>query len=182
MGYRRRLWFVVVGASAAALALIAAACGGSDSSYSSPTQAPAAPTAAATQPAAAAPTAQPTAAATTPEAGGAPGAEVMTRTTSLGMVLTDAAEMTLYTFDNDTTPGKSACNGGCATNWPPMTTAQAAPPTVAGAAATFSVIMRDDGTMQVAYGGKPLYRFAGDKAAGDTNGDGVAGIWHAAKP
>ena len=36
--------------------------------------------------------------------------------------LTDAKGMTLYTFDKDA-GGKSACNGGCATNWPPLTAA-----------------------------------------------------------
>src|ERR1700720_4979606 len=38
--------------------------------------------------------------------------------TSMGNVLADPKGMTLYTFDKDT-PGKSACNGQCATNWPP---------------------------------------------------------------
>ncbi|CEJ20560.1 hypothetical transmembrane protein [Ralstonia solanacearum IPO1609] len=35
--------------------------------------------------------------------------------------LTDAHGMTLYTFDRDTMAGKSACNGNCANNWPPLT-------------------------------------------------------------
>ncbi|MFX9008225.1 hypothetical protein ABTN33_20390, partial [Acinetobacter baumannii] len=39
--------------------------------------------------------------------------------TSLGPVLTDAKGMTLYTFDRDPN-GKTACNGPCATNWPPL--------------------------------------------------------------
>ena len=30
----------------------------------------------------------------------------------------DAEGRTLYTFDKDTTPGKSACSGGCAAAWP----------------------------------------------------------------
>ena len=34
-------------------------------------------------------------------------------------VFTDAKGMTLYTFDKDTA-GKSACNGPCAANWPPL--------------------------------------------------------------
>ena len=33
--------------------------------------------------------------------------------------LTNAAGMTLYTFDKDSA-GKSVCNGACATNWPPL--------------------------------------------------------------
>ena len=36
-------------------------------------------------------------------------------------VLTNTAGMTLYTFDKDAAgSGKSACNGPCATNWPPF--------------------------------------------------------------
>ncbi len=36
-----------------------------------------------------------------------------------GKVLTDAKGMTLYTLDKDA-GGKSACNGPCVTNWPPV--------------------------------------------------------------
>ena len=34
-----------------------------------------------------------------------------------------------------------------------------------------------DGTIQVTYNGLPLYRFQGDKQPGDTNGQGVGGLW-----
>ncbi|HEV2713940.1 MAG TPA: hypothetical protein VGU64_01670, partial [Terriglobales bacterium] len=40
--------------------------------------------------------------------------------TSKGKALVDAKGMTLYVFEKDT-PGKSNCNGPCATNWPPLT-------------------------------------------------------------
>ncbi len=83
---------------------------------------------------------------------------------------------TLYTFDNDKTEGKSACNGPCATNWPPLMAA-AAP-----AGDGYSVIKRDDGASQVAYKGKPLYYWAKDMKPGDKTGDGVNNVWHAAKP
>ena len=36
-----------------------------------------------------------------------------------GGMFVDAKGMTLYTFDKDA-GGKSACNGPCATNWPPL--------------------------------------------------------------
>jgi predicted lipoprotein with Yx(FWY)xxD motif len=86
--------------------------------------------------------------------------------------------MTLYTFDKDAAgSGKSACNGPCAANWPPL---------AAGADAKdsgdFTVVTRDDGAKQWAYKGKPLYFWAKDTKAGDKTGDGVNQVWHAAKP
>lgn len=93
-----------------------------------------------------------------------------------GDMLTDAAGMTLYVFDKDS-PGKSACNGGCATNWPPLMAA-----TGAMAAGDYSVLTRDDGSKQWAFKGKPLYRWIKDTKAGDKSGDGVNGSWHIARP
>ena len=48
--------------------------------------------------------------------------------------------------------------------------------------AEFTAITRDDGTNQVTFKLIPLYYFAGDSAAGDTNGEGVGGVWHLATP
>jgi predicted lipoprotein with Yx(FWY)xxD motif len=96
--------------------------------------------------------------------------------TAKGPALTDAKGMTLYTFDKDSA-GKSACNGKCAENWPPlMSDAAAAPP------AGYSVVARDDGQKQWAYKGKPLYGWVKDTKPGDTTGDGVNGSWHIAAP
>lgn len=91
-------------------------------------------------------------------------------------MLTGTNGMTLYTEDTDT-GGKSMCNGPCATNWPPLTAAAGAKPV-----GDFTIITRDDGTLQWAYKGKPLYYWKNDKAPGDMTGDGVAGRWHVAKP
>ncbi len=79
---------------------------------------------------------------------------------------------TLYTFDKDVA-GKSNCNGGCATAWPPFMVAN---PALSGG--DFSIIKRDDGASQWAFKGKPLYFFAGDAKAGDVNGDKQGGVWH----
>jgi len=46
----------------------------------------------------------------------------------------------------------------------------------------WNFVTRIDGTQQWAYKERPLYRFVMDRKAGDANGDGVAGVWHAAKP
>ena len=48
-----------------------------------------------------------------------PMAPTKTGDSAKGKVLTDGKGMTLYTFDKDA-GGKSACNGACATNWPPL--------------------------------------------------------------
>jgi predicted lipoprotein with Yx(FWY)xxD motif len=157
------------------VALVGAACGG-DSTSATPTTA----AASASITKAATTAASPTTAATT--SGASPTLIKVGATTSKGNVLTDNAGMSLYTFDNDKTAGSSSCNGGCATTWPPVAGGAAAPSGVTGASGTFSLITRDDGAKQVAYNGKPLYRYAPDKAPGDTNGDGVGNVWHLAKP
>ncbi len=94
-----------------------------------------------------------------------------------GMFVT-AKGMTLYTFDKDATPGKSVCNGPCATNWPPALVADGAK-----ASGAWTIVTRDDGLKQWAYKGKPLYAFVKDAKPGDKAGDGfLNGAWHVAKP
>jgi predicted lipoprotein with Yx(FWY)xxD motif len=94
--------------------------------------------------------------------------------TSKGKVLVDAAHsMTLYTYDRDTMPGKSACNGQCATNWPPLMASDDAK-----ASGNWTIVVRDDGKKQWAYKGKPLYYWKDDKKAGDVEGDNRNNIWH----
>jgi predicted lipoprotein with Yx(FWY)xxD motif len=90
-------------------------------------------------------------------------------------VLTSAAGMTLYTFDKDA-GGKSACNGPCATNWPPLKAAADAK-----ASGDWSIITRDDGSKQWAIEGKPLYSYSKDTKAGDKTGDNFNNLWHVAK-
>jgi predicted lipoprotein with Yx(FWY)xxD motif len=91
-------------------------------------------------------------------------------------MFTDAKGMTLYVYDPDTV-GKSACNGPCAVAWPPLLAPAGATPV-----GKYTLVTRDDGGMQWAYDGKPLYGWNKDKAPGDTTGDGVGGKWHTAKP
>jgi len=86
--------------------------------------------------------------------------------------------MTLYTFDRDAMgSGKSVCNGACATNWPPL--AASASDKASG---DWSVVVRDDGSRQWAYKGKPVYFWAKDSKPGDRTGDNVNNVWHLARP
>lgn len=95
-----------------------------------------------------------------------------------GDMLTNAAGMTLYTFDKDMAgTGKSACNGPCAANWLPLM-AQGSDQ----AAGDYSIVVREDGTMQWAFKGKPLYQWSKDQKPGDKSGDGFNNLWHVAKP
>ncbi|QXI11928.1 COG4315 family predicted lipoprotein [Pseudomonas zeae] len=87
-------------------------------------------------------------------------------------MMVDHKGMTVYTFDKDA-GGKSMCNGDCAKNWPPMMA-----PAGAKAEGKWTVIKRDDGMMQYAYDGKPLYTFMKDEKPGEMKGDGMKDVWH----
>lgn len=101
---------------------------------------------------------------------------------AMGSYLTGEDGKTLYVKQGDTTSATS-CTGDCLTNWPPFTlesgeTAEAG----AGVTGTLGTFTRPEGDTQVTYGDKPLYYFAGDSQAGDTNGEGLAGVWSVAAP
>ena len=81
--------------------------------------------------------------------------------------------LTLYVFDSDLGTSGSTCNDGCATTWPPVVVDDAEVNNIPG----LSLIDRDDGSSQAAFKGRPLYFYANDTAAGDTNGQAVNGAW-----
>ncbi|MDX3096271.1 SCO0930 family lipoprotein [Streptomyces sp. ME19-03-3] len=99
----------------------------------------------------------------------------------LGPIVSDGKGMTLYVFDKDTTPGKSACEGDCAKSWPPV-------PADGATVATdlnqdlLGTVTRTDGSKQLTLAGKPLYYYAKDTKPGDTNGQNVGNVWHASAP
>ena len=75
--------------------------------------------------------------------------------------------------DQDTA-GTSVCYGDCAVKWPPYIADNGA------AMPGLTTIERKDGAKQWAKDGKPLYFWMGDTQPGETNGDGVGGVWHVA--
>lgn len=108
--------------------------------------------------------------------------EVAVASGAVGSYLTGENGLTLYTFKPDSA-NTSTCSGDCATNWPPfaVTAADTLKPD-SGITGKLTTFARADGTMQVAYNGAPLYYFAGDSAAGDANGQGLADKWYVAAP
>lgn len=95
--------------------------------------------------------------------------------TKMGKVLVNEKSMTLYTFDKDA-KGKSNCDKDCLKMWPAFHTDGKAK-----AAGEWSIVKASDGKDMWAYSGKPLYSYSKDMKSGDTNGDGVGGVWHMAK-
>ena len=94
---------------------------------------------------------------------------------SLGAIVVNGKGMTVYAFDSDgTNTDASQCTGSCASTWPPV---EAKKPKAGKGIDASMLLVNASG--QVSYNGHLLYTYAGDSAPGDTNGDGVGGIWHA---
>jgi predicted lipoprotein with Yx(FWY)xxD motif len=146
----------VLGAAVAALAIVLSACGGGGDDQGSG------------------------ATATTAAAQQAAEGTVAVANTGLGEVLVDAKGRTLYVFTKDK-GDQSVCSGKCAVAWPALTVTGAATPGTGVEASLLSTSKQANGSSQVTYGGKPLYYFAGDKAPGDTKGQGLNGVWWVVK-
>lgn len=161
---------------AAGAALLLAACGGSTqgsagssgSSSASTTPTPATTSAPATTP--------------TPSV---QSAAVMTATATVKgqseTVLVNGKGMTLYYY----TPDKDksvTCTGGCAAVWPPLVAGSSTPSSIAGVSGMFGSDPDPAGGSVITYNGWPLYTFASDTAPGQTNGQGVQGVWFVATP
>jgi len=118
-----------------------------------------------------------------PSAAGGSGSSLAVRQdASLGAFVVGPDGRSLYIFTKDS-GGASACSGDCAATWPPLTVTAAGDLAAGdGVSGTLGTISRDDGTLQVTLGGHPLYYYAGDAAAGDTNGQGVGSVWYLAGP
>jgi predicted lipoprotein with Yx(FWY)xxD motif len=102
-------------------------------------------------------------------------------TPELGEFLTDSEGRTLYLFTNDTEMGVSTCGGECLVNWPAYTATE--PLTLPeGVEGELSLVDTPDGVQTLAYNGIPLYYFIGDEEAGQTNGQGVGGVWWVVAP
>ncbi|MGX7680743.1 COG4315 family predicted lipoprotein [Jatrophihabitans sp. DSM 45814] len=146
----------LVSLAAASLAM-GAACSSSGDSSSSTTSAPAAATT---------------------------GGVVSAQSSSLGTILVDGSNRTVYVFANDTA-NTSNCNAACAADWPPVAAPTPLPTSVAGVTGMLGSITRSDGSKQLTVATHPVYTFAGDSAPGQTKGQGVnlnGGVWTVVSP
>ncbi len=127
--------------------------------------------------------------ATTSAAPGSPtsGYDLMVgNSASVGRYLETSAGFTLYLLSSDIQYKSSTCTGACVDYWPPyLFNGSISSLSVQSGinASALGVITRSDGSRQLTYDGWPLYRFSGDKAAGQVSGEGIAafgGVWYAA--
>ncbi len=101
---------------------------------------------------------------------------------TLGTYLVNETGFSLYYFANDAPGnGTSTCYGECARLWPPFYAENITVPE--GLNETdFTVAAREDGAMQTAYKGWPLYFYYLDTKEGDVFGQGVRDVWFVVNP
>jgi predicted lipoprotein with Yx(FWY)xxD motif len=101
----------------------------------------------------------------------------------LGDVVVDKNGMTVYRFMKDQAWPKSVsnCTGACLGKWPAVEPVSA-DNTEGVKKKGLMPFTRSDGREQMTVNCWPIYTFSGDKAPGDTNGQGVGGTWYAVSP
>jgi predicted lipoprotein with Yx(FWY)xxD motif len=99
------------------------------------------------------------------------GATVSLGKTKLGRVLVNSKGHTLYLFKKDK-QGKSTCYGSCAKFWPPLLAHGKASLGPGVNRSMLGTTRRSNGSRQLTYKHHPLYTYALDKHAGQTNGQG----------
>jgi predicted lipoprotein with Yx(FWY)xxD motif len=95
--------------------------------------------------------------------------------------LVDGDGKSLYISLQDN-PGKSNCSPQCLTVWRPLLVSGRV---IAGSGVTqanLGIILLQSGAHQVTYLGAPLYTYYNDAKAGDTNGQGLDGVWFLVTP
>lgn len=100
---------------------------------------------------------------------------------SFGTILVGANGKTLYRYTLDG-KGINRCTGNatCAKYWPQLLIKATAKPTVGtgASAGLLGTIKAAHGMRQITYAGFPLYFFSGDRAAGQTKGQGFEKQWY----
>jgi predicted lipoprotein with Yx(FWY)xxD motif len=109
------------------------------------------------------------------------GAVSTAKSKTYGTILVGASGATLYRYTLDS-KGVNRCssNATCNKYWPALLVKAGTKPTAGSGAkaALIGTIRASRNMRQVTYAGFPLYFFAGDKAAGQTNGQGFQSQWY----
>lgn len=105
----------------------------------------------------------------------------LTNNATYGNILVDAEGKTLYVFTKDVNGTSKCTSSTCLANWPVFYEEEIIADEGLNES-DFGTITRDDGAMQTTYKGWPLYYYASDDAAGETNGEAVNNVWFVAKP
>ena len=97
---------------------------------------------------------------------------------TLGSILVNSSGFTLYHLVPEQN-GHVLCTGMCTQLWGPLLlpSGVTAPTAAPGITGTLGVTTRPEGGQQVTYNGWPLYTFARDQKAGDTNGEAFFKVW-----
>ena len=106
----------------------------------------------------------------------------------VGQVLVDAKGAALYAADQEA-GGMVLCTDSCTSIWEPLTVSGGKPTAGDGLDGKLGVMTRPDGSRQVTFDGRLLYRFLEDPDTGTVTGngfadtfDGRAFTWHVATP
>ena len=89
----------------------------------------------------------------------APGTPIATGDSDYGVMLFDGRGQAIYLFDKEA-DGAPACYDACAADWPPVLTTGLPQASGAVRADLLGTVARADGSVQVTYGGHPLYFYA----------------------
>jgi len=100
-------------------------------------------------------------------------------------VAVNSQGQTLYALSPETTSHLLCKSSECLKFWPPLTVPSRTSKLKAatGVHGTLGILRRSNGTLQVTLRGMPLYRYSGDRAKGEANGQNIksfGGTWHAA--
>ena len=99
-------------------------------------------------------------------------------------IAVDTRGRTLYALSRETTHRLLCKSRTCLQIWIPLTVSsgKVAPRATAGVQGHLALLRRSNGKWQVTLRGRPLYRFQGDGAMGQANGQGIksfGGTWSA---